>query len=694
MGNLLTRREFLRTAALGAAGIAAVACQPQTVIVKETVEVEKQVEKVVKETVVVEKEVEKQVTKIVEKQVEKIVEVTKMPEEIKEAPDLFAMVAEGKLAPVTERMPSESRVVNVLESIGTYGGTWRRVAVGPGDVGSWAHRLSYDCALRYEADAATIVPHIVKGFEASDDGTSFTFVLRKGHKWSDGEPYTADDIMFWYEDVMLNEEMTPAGIGGMLAVKGEPVVIEKIDDYTVKWSFVDSYGLWIPWNASTRYDWAYSGYPKHFMSQFHVSYAERADLDKAAKDAGFDDWMGRFWNVRGWQQSAEFGKPDLRTWNAAKMPPDIPAVVERNPYYFLVDPEGNQLPYIDRIRLDVVENIDILNLKAVAGAVDMQMRHLSWENLPLFYENAAQGDYRVIQWTMAEGSQTCFHFNLNHEDPGLRELEETKEFRQALSIAIDREEVKEVVYQGLGVARQASVLPTVLGYKPEFSEAWAQYDPDTANEMLDAIGLTARDGEGFRLRPDGKSLTINIEYAPVFGPWGDVAEMASKYWAEIGIRAFPKEESRPLFSERGDLGTVQDMSIWTMDRCAHPLLDPLYWMPRRGGTPASVGALYWDWWNSDGEQGEEPPPEVLKSYELYEACKTAKSQEELKAYSEELFALNADQIWFIGVVGLLPHIGVVKNNFRNVPDGPENVSDWLCLSPGNTTIEQYWIEES
>jgi len=692
MSNLFSRREFLRTAALGAAGVAAVACQPQTVVVKETVEVEKQVEKVVKETVVVEKEVEKEVTKIVE--TEKIVEVTKMPEEIKEAPDLFAMVAEGKLAPVTERMPSEARVVSVLESIGTYGGTWRRVAIGPGDVGSWAHRLSYDTPLRYEADAATIVPHLVSGFEASDDGASFTFVLRKGHKWSDGEPYTADDIMFWYEDVMLNEELTPAGIGGMLAVKGEPVVIEKIDDYTVKWSFVDAYGLFAPWMASTRYDWAFSGYPKHFMSQFHASYADRADLDKAAKDAGFDDWMGRFFNVRSWQQTVDFGKPDLRTWNAVKLPPDIPAVVERNPYYFLVDPEGNQLPYIDRIRLDVVENIDILNLKAVAGAVDMQMRHLSWENLPLFFENAEQGDYHVIQWTLAEGSQCCFHFNLNHEDPGLRELEETKEFRQALSIAIDREEVKDVVYQGLGTARQASVLPTVLGYKPEFSEAWAQFDPDTANQMLDEIGLTARDAEGFRLRLDGEQLTINIEYAPVFGPWGDVSEMVSKYWAEIGIRAFPKEESRDLFTERGNLGTVQDMSVWTMDRCAHPLLDPLYWMPRRGGTPASVGALYWDWWNSDGEQGEEPPPDVLKSYELYEACKTAKSQEELQAYSEELFALNADQLWFIGVVGLLPHIGVVKNYFHNVPDGPGNISDWLCLSPGNTTIEQYYMSET
>ena len=687
MAEQISRRAFLRGAAMTAAGAALVACAPQTVIIETEKEVTREVEKEVEVTKVVEKEVE--VTKIVEKEVEKIVQVTVMPEEINEAPSLFTMVAQGMIPPVEERLPADARVVQVVEGIGEYGGTWRRVAIGPGDVGSWVHRLSYDCALRYEGDGATIVPHIVKGFEIGNEGSEFTFYLRKGHKWSDGEPYTVDDMMFWYEDIMLNEEMTPAGIGGMLAVKGEPVVIEKIDDYTVKWSFADSYGLFIPWSASTRYDWAFSGYPKHYMSPFHANYGKKEDLDKAAKDAGFDDWMGLFWNKRAWQQSAE-GKPDLRTWNAVKLPPDIPSVVERNPYYFVVDPEGNQLPYIDRIRLDVVENVDILNLKAVAGAVDMQMRHLSWENFPLFVENAGQGDYNIIQWTMAEGSQCCFHFNLNHEDPGLRELEETKEFRQALSIAIDRDEVNEVVYMGLGTPRQASPLPTVLGYKPEFSEAWAEFDPAKANEMLDAIGLTERDEEGFRKRLDGEKLTINVEYAPVFGPWGDVCEMVVKYWADVGIRAYPKEESRPLFSERGQLGTVQAMSIWTMDRCAHPLLDPLYWMPRRGGTPASVGALYWDWWNSNGAQGEEPPPEVLKSYELYEACKTAKSEEELKQYSEELFALNADQIWFIGVVGLLPHIGVVKSNFHNVPE--EAISDWLCLSPGNTTVEQYWME--
>jgi peptide/nickel transport system substrate-binding protein len=388
--QLLSRRDFLRAAALSAAGAAVVACQPQTVIVKETVQVEKEVEKVVKETVVVEKEVEKEVTKVVEKEVEKIVEVTVAPEDIKEAPALYAQVAQGELAPVAERMPLDVRVAQVVESIGQYGGTWRRVCTSPGDVGAWVSRLSYDTPLRYEADAATIVPHIVKGFEVGDDGSSFTWFLRKGHKFSDGEPFTTDDIMYWWEDTQLNEEMNPAGPSttNQMAVKGEAVVIEKIDDYTVKMSFADSYGLFIPWMASTRYNWFWSTYPKHYLSQFHPTYTDKATVEKMATDEGYDDWLGLHGNRRDWRN---VDLPCNRSWVGERLPPDIPSTVVRNPYYFLVDPEGNQLPYIDRMRFEVVDDINILNLKAVAGAVDMQMRHLSWENFPLFFRERRAG---------------------------------------------------------------------------------------------------------------------------------------------------------------------------------------------------------------------------------------------------------------------------------------------------------------
>jgi peptide/nickel transport system substrate-binding protein len=683
----LNRRDFLRGAAMTAAGAALIACQPQTVIVekekvvKETVEVEK----VVKETVQV--EVEKVVKETV--QVEKVVEVTAAPSEVKEAPALLAQVTEGKLPPVGERIPSEALVIDVVDEIGVYGGTWRRVAIAPNDVGIINSRLGYVAPLRYTAMAVDIVAFVAKGFEASEDASEFTFYLRKGMKWADGEPYTVDDIMFWYNDMMNNAEYSPAGMPGWLKVEGQPVVVEKVDDYTVKYKFASTYGLFIAQMASTAGLGIFARHPVHYLTQFHPAYVDKADLDAMVKDAGFGTWVELFNNKLDWRNT-EF--PNVWPWLMAKAPPEIPAVAERNAYFFSVDPSGNQLPYIDRLRFEVVENIQILNMKAIAGAVDMQFRHITWENFPLYMDNAATGEYRVMKWILAEGSNYLLHPNMNHKDPGLRELMEIADFRHALSLAIDRDEINQVAYAGLGTPRQASVLPVLPQYKESQSEAYAAHDVDAANNLLDGIGLTARDSEGMRLRLDGQALTINIEYAPVFGPWADVTQMICNYWKDIGVRAFPKEESRPLFAERADLGTEQDMSVWTMDRSAHFLVEPLYQLPRRSGTPPSTAALYWDWWNSDGAQGEEPTPEILQAYELYEKCKTARNQNELNQYGTELLDLNAAQTWFIGTVGLLPHVGVVKNSFFNVPE--QAVSDWLCLTPGNTYIEQYFIKET
>jgi peptide/nickel transport system substrate-binding protein len=681
----LSRRTFLRAAAMAAAGAAVVACQPQTIvveqekIVKETVEVEK----VVKETV----EVRTEVTKIVEK--EKVVEVTAVPQEVRESPDLFAQVAQGKLPPVEERLPAEPLLIQTVEEIGTYGGTWRRVANGPNDVGTLSSRLSYDAPLRYMAMGTEIVPHVARGWEASEDGSEFTFYLRKGHRWSDGEPYTADDIVFWHEAYNLSKDLRPEGVSSWLRINGEPPVVEKVDDMTVRFKFADTYGLFIQQVASANGMYIHRYACKHYLSQFHPDYVKQEELDKKVADASLDGWWNLFGDRLDWHNVE---RPNLWPWTATRMPPDLPAVAERNPYYLAVDPAGNQLPYIDRVRHEVVEDIELLNLKAIAGAIDMQFRHLSWENLPLFVQNADQGDFRVVKWSLAEGSNCCLHFNLNHEDRGKRELFETKEFRQALSLAINRKQVNEVVYMGLGVPRQAAVLPTVPWFKPEQAAAYADYDPQRANMMLDEIGLTERDEEGFRKRLDGEQLTIAIEYAPVFGPWSDVLQMVSQYWADVGVRAFPNEEARTLFSERGSAGTLMDIGVWMMDRAAHPLLDGLYQRPQRSNTPPSTGALYEDWWTSNGENGEEPPPEVKRAYELYDLCKTAKNDEELAKYATELLDLNAEQLWFVGIVGLLPHVGVVKNNFRNVPE--EAVSDWLCMSPGNTNIEQYFYKET
>jgi peptide/nickel transport system substrate-binding protein len=593
------------------------------------------------------------------------------------------MVSAGNLPPVDERLPANPRVIPVTEEIGQYGGTWFRAAVGPGDAGIINSRLSYETLVRWTEDGSGVIPNVAESYEVNADATEITFVLREGMKWSDGEPFTSDDLLFYYEDILLNPDLTPSFPNWMKDPTGQPGAIEKIDDRTFKFVFQDSFGLFIQILAGPS-ALNFTDYPKHYLTQFHPTYADAAELDTMTKDASFENWWELFNNKRNWQNPEQ---PHIWPWLPTRVPPDIPIVADRNPFYYKVDPEGNQLPYLDKIQFDVVENADLLNLKAVAGELDMQFRHILWTNYPLFVENADAGDYRVMQWDLAEGSNCLLHPNMNHKDEVLRGLFQDRNFRIALSHGINRSQINELAYLGFGEPRQAALIPQSPYYKEEYATRYADHDPATANALLDELGLTDRDDEGFRLRPDGNPLSITIEYAPVFGPWRDVVQLITDHWKEIGIRGIPKEEDRALFNERGLAGEEMDMGIWIMDRCLTPLIEPWYFFPYRGGTPPSTAGLWWDWYTSGGASGEEPPAEVIQQYQLYDQIKGA-SAEELPGLAEQFFDNASENLWFIGTVGVLPHVGVVKNNFRNVPENA--ISDWLQQTPGNTNIEQYF----
>lgn len=658
----ISRREFIRLSTMATAGLVAAACAGQAP--PPAAEAPQEAPQV---AAPVAKEEAKE----------------EMAGKYKEAPMLADAVASGELPPVDERLPSNPRIIPVVEEIGQYGGTWFRVAVGPGDAGIINSRLSYENLVRWTEDGSGVIPNIAEDYEINDDSTEFTFFLRQGMKWSDGEPFTADDYLFYYEDFLLNEDLTPNFPTWMRDPSGTPGVIEKVDDHTIKFVFENSYGLFIQMLAGPSAS-AMADYPKHYLRQFHPTYTDQAELDKLTQEAGFDNWWELFGDRRNWQNPEQ---PHIWSWLPVRVPPDLPIVADRNPYFYKVDPDGNQLPYLDKLQFDVVENIDLLNLKAIAGEIDMQFRHIIWTNYPLYIENADAGDYRVFQWTLAEGSNCLLHPNMNHKDPGLRELFENKDFRIALSHGIDREQIKELAYLGFGTPRQAALVPQSPFFKEEHATRYAEHDPDKANQILDEIGLTERDGEGFRLRLDGEPLTITIEYAPVFGPWRDVVQLVTDHWKEIGIRAIPKEEDRTLFNQRGLAGEEMDMGVWTMDRCLTPLIEPWYFLPYQGGTPPSTAAQWWTWYTSGGEEGEEPPPEVVRQYALYDQIKGA-SASELPGLAEEFFDNASENIWFIGTVGVLPHVGIVKNNFRNVPE--QAMSDWLQLTPGNTNVEQYF----
>lgn len=603
-----------------------------------------------------------------------------------EAPELARQVAAGLLPPVEERLPLEPLVVEVVEEIGQYGGTWRRAALSVTD-DQIIGRLSYEGLVRWNADGSDVVPNVAKAYEVSEDGRTFTFYLREGMKWSDGHPFTADDIAFWWNDVILNEELTPLP-PVWLTIDGELPTFTQIDKYTIRWEFPKPFGLFLRNLATfTNFEESMTQYPKHYLSQFHPKYTPEDELKALVAEAQLDEWFQLF--RQRMDPRIHPDVPVIFAWRVTRPSPAQPVVAERNPYYWKVDAEGNQLPYIDRITHFIVENLEVLNLRAATGEVDMQLRHILIDNLPVFVENQERHDYRILMWQGAETSNFLIYPNMFVEDESLRMLNRDVRFRRALSLAIDRDEINNLAYLGLGRPRQLGAIPQSPIYVEGVDQKDVQRDLDEANRLLDEIGLTRRDSEGYRLRPDGSRLEITIDLTPAFGPWPRVGELVVDYWREVGIRARLNVMERSLFQERAASGSWQ-WAVWMSDRGLTPEVEPLFLLPGRGQTAYSP---WMDWFSSNGARGEAPPegtPE-RRAYDIYARVRATADPDELVALMQELVQLNVDNLWYIGTVGDMPHIVIVKNNFRNVPEVA--VSDWLQKTPGNTWPEQYFWKQ-
>ncbi len=596
---------------------------------------------------------------------------------------LAELVKQGKLPPVDERLPEDPMIVPPVEEIGQYGGSWRRVAVGSGDVGIFEYRLMYGNLIRWNKEGTDFVANVAKSWDASEDGTTYTFHLRKGMRWSDGEPFTADDILFWYEDVILNAELTPT-FPDWLTVGGTKGEVRKIDDYTIQFVFPVPHGLFLTYCASA-YGTMLTGYPKHYLKQFHVNYAEKDQLEKASKEAGFEFWYQLFNAKRTEESNPDL--PTIFTWNFKQILPTVPVVLERNPYYWKVDPQGNQLPYIDKVVVDLVENSEMANMKAVAGEIDMQLRHMLFKNYPLFMENREKGGYRVLKWTRGYVTDSVIAPNVAHADPVLRQIIGDKRFRYALSYAINRDEVIQLVYLGMAEPNQVSPLATSPFYWEEQAKNAIEYDPDKANALLDEMGLQWDANHEYRLRPDGQTLALTYEYAPVFGAWGDIGELLVEYWKPIGIKLTVKEEERTLFYER-KAANQHDIGVWTGSAEFNPLIDPRWFLPF---TEESIHAIpYAQWYQSGGKTGEEPPGDLRKVQELFDQIKSTPNPDKQKELFREILRLNKENLWVIGIATAPPEVVIVKNNFRNVPE--QAVSDWHLLTPGATAPEQYFFK--
>ncbi len=626
-----------------------------------------------------------------------ITDPAKMPKQFKESPLLTEQVKAGKLPGVEQRLPEEPLVLQPTNEIGKYGGNWRMAFTGPADKQNM-ERHNHDHLIYWDAKVETVVPHIAKGWEAQDGGKTIVFKLRKGMKWSDGEPFTADDIMFWYEDLYLNEDLNPSKQAYM-AVGGKQGTIEKLDDYTVAFKFDQPYYMLLEQVASLGVaghmaeGWHALGLwsPKHYMKQFHPKYTDRAQLDQQAKAAGFDNWATYFKDRN--DVSRNVACPTTAPWKFTSPITGPSAVMERNPYFFAVDTEGNQLPYIDKITWTLAENLEVANLRAIAGEYDLQVRHMDIAKLPAFKENEKKGNYTVGFWKWLHGTDAGFFVNQDFDaDPEIAKWLTNKDFRIALSLGIDRDQLNEVFWLGQGEpGGPAPAENTPYNAGPGSRKLNSTLDPKRANDILDKLGLT-KGPDGLRQRSDGQgTLTLTVTtVGAAFVNWTGIAEMVSQHWAKnIGIKAQVEEVERSLMTRRLNANELQ-IRVWSNDGSDNPFTYPFHDMAF--SQDSGIGPDTGKWVQSGGKLGRKPVGDLAKQLEAFDKGKTVPA-EERKALGQEINKLMADNVWVIGTVGVSPALlGIVirKNNMANVPDSV--VGSTPGQTPGNARPEQFFFK--
>ena len=597
-----------------------------------------------------------------------------------EAPMLAALVASGDLPPLEERLPKNPMVVPVTESIGQYGGTWRSGLLGQADA-PWVRRtMAYEPMMRWTPDLTTTIPNVAASVDHNDEGTEFTFSLREGMRWSDGEPLTADDVMFWYDHYIMNDELVPVKPLWMRP-GGEVGTVEKVDDYTVKFSFSAPHGLFLR-QLGSQYPYE----PTHYLQQFHQEF----DPDNVAAkvdEMGMTDWVALFGNQRSFMNNVDL--PVVYGWvTTTPASSATQLVAERNPYYWKVDPEGHQLPYIDKLVYPIVESVEVQVLKALAGEVDMQDRHIATPaNKAAFFDGKEAGDYDFFTVDYAWETPVSIGLNLAHPDEALREVFLQKDFRIALSIGMNRQEIIDILYVGDGEPRQPAPLAESPWYHEQLAYQYTEYDPDQANQLLDDLGY-ARGDDGIRLRPDGEKISFDVNVIAAFEPWAEIMELVSTYWKDLGVEANVQVLERSLFYER-KAAYEFDVVVWTGADGIALVMDPRSYFPF--STESLFGVAWADYWRSGGSKGVEPPPAGQEQQRLYEELQVTVDPAEQDRIMNAILDIAAEEFWVFGVTKYYRGYGIVKNNFKNVPD---TVWQWhVSAAPAQTNPEQYYIEQ-
>ncbi|MXN46624.1 ABC transporter substrate-binding protein [Shinella kummerowiae] len=574
-------------------------------------------------------------------------------------------VEAGELPAVAERMPKTPRIINTaaLGGVpGVQGGTARMLIGGQRDVrlmpiNSYSRLVGYDRDLKLQAD-------ILESFTVEEERI-FTFRLREGHKWSSGEPFTADDFRYCWEEVILNRELFKGGPPVDLLVEGKPPTFEMIDPLTVRYRWEKPIPDFLPKLAAPIP--LVLALPSAYMRQFHKKFQAADVLEKHIQKQRVDDWRGLHIKMSRQNRPENPDLPTLEAWRPRTAPPAEQFIFDRNPFFHRVDENGVQLPYIDRVVMNV-SSPDLISAKTATGESDLQIANLDFADYTLLKEAETIYPLNVVLWKRTLGSRVALIPNLNCGDKGWQKVLRDVRVRRAMSLAINRTEINKAVFYGLGQESANTVLPDSPLFKQDYAKAWASYDPDQANRLLDEAGLDKRDDEGLRLLPDGRSAHLVVESAGESTLETDVLELITDHFRTVGLGLFVRTSQRDIFRSRAIGGEVI-MSVWYgLDNGV-----PTPEMSPSELAPTSDDQYQWPVWGmyfaTVKTKGEPPDmPEVQYLVDKYDAWQMTTTDDERTAIWHEMLAHHADQVFTIGTVNGISQPVVRARRMRNVPD--------------------------